>query len=103
MAELGTPEVLSHDRLGHKLGGIAGVYSHVTDGMREELMSRLTERWERALDARRALNPRSPVAALDGLPQARAGRRDQDLFSQDSPKQSRERVIELRAKPKKGA
>jgi len=71
--------------------------------MREELIGKLTERWEQALDARRAVNPRSPVAALDGLLQARAGRRDQDLFSQDSPKRSREGVIELRAKPKKGA
>ena len=103
MAELGIPEVLSHDRLGHKLGGIAGLYSHVTDGMREELMGKLTDRWDKALDARRVLNPRSPVTALDGLLQARAGRRDQDLFSQDSPKQRQEGVIELQAKPRKGA
>jgi hypothetical protein len=79
MDELGTPGVMSHDRLGHKLGGIAGIYSHVTDGMREELMSTLTERWEQTLDARLALHPQSPVTALDGLLQARAGRRDQDL------------------------
>ncbi len=30
MAEQRTPEVLSHERLGHELGRIAGVYSHVT-------------------------------------------------------------------------
>lgn len=71
--------------------------------MRDELMGKLTERWEQALDARRALNPCSPVTALDVLLQARAGRRDQDLFSQDSPKRRREGVIELRAKPRRGA
>jgi hypothetical protein len=37
MTELGTPEVLSHDRPGHQLGGIGGRYTHVTGGMREEL------------------------------------------------------------------
>jgi hypothetical protein len=36
MAELRTPEVLSHVRLGHELGGIAGRYGHVTAPMREE-------------------------------------------------------------------
>ena len=95
--------MLSHDRLGHKLGGIGGLYSHVTDVMREELMTGLTGRWEEALDARRALSPRSPVTVLDGVLQARAGRRDQDLFSQDSLKRRREGVVELRAKPQKGA
>jgi integrase len=103
MDELRTPGVLSHDRLGHKLGGIAGIYSHVTDGMRQELVGRLTERWDQALDARLALNPRSSVTVLDGLLQARAGRRDQDLFSQDSPQRRQEGVMELRAKPRKGA
>ena len=103
MTELGTPEVLSHDRLGHQLGGIGGRYTHVTDGMREELVGRLTVQWEQALDARRALNPWSPVTVLDGPLQARTGRRDQDLFSQDSLKRRREGVVELRAKPQKGA
>jgi hypothetical protein len=71
--------------------------------MREELMNRLTQRWEQALDARRALYPRSPVTVLDDLLQARPGRREQDLFSQDSPKRRGEGVIELRAKPRKSA
>jgi hypothetical protein len=60
MAELRTPEVLSHERLGHELGGVAGRYSHVTAPMREELMSQLTERWEQALAGRAAISPRSP-------------------------------------------
>ena len=30
MAELRIPEVLSHDRLGHRLAGIGAAYSHVT-------------------------------------------------------------------------
>jgi hypothetical protein len=39
MAELPTPEVLSHERLGNELGGVAGRYSHVTVQMREELIA----------------------------------------------------------------
>jgi len=52
MGELGTPEVLSRKRLGHGLGGMAGIYGHVTPVMRMELMSALTECWRQALEAR---------------------------------------------------
>jgi hypothetical protein len=40
--------------------------------MRERLKAGLTEQWEAALDARRSLHPRSPVAVLDRLLRARA-------------------------------
>ncbi|NED56165.1 hypothetical protein G3I24_35455, partial [Micromonospora aurantiaca] len=37
MAEDGVPEVLQADRLGHIVPGIRGVYTHVSDAMRDEL------------------------------------------------------------------
>jgi len=72
MAELRTPEVLSHERLGHKMEGIAGVYSHPTRPMRDELMAALTVCWEQSLDARLVLCPDSPVPVLDRLLKERA-------------------------------
>jgi hypothetical protein len=72
MGELRTSEVLSHDRLGHRMGGIAGIYNHVTPVMRAELMDALTECWERALEARATMNPHSPVPVLDALLQEAA-------------------------------
>lgn len=89
MVELRTPEVLSHERLGHVLGGIGGVYSHTTPAMRAELCADLTRCWEEALDARAAMCPRSPVAVLDTLLEARAGKKKGDdpdkIVSQNSP------------------
>lgn len=40
------PEVLQCKRLGHELGGIAGVYSHVTPAMIDTMLERLQQRWE---------------------------------------------------------
>lgn len=106
MAELRTPEVLSHERLGHELGGIAGLYSHVTPAMRKELMDALTQCWQQALDARAAMSPHSPVAVLDRLLQARLQKQgnkengdDNKIVSQTSPKQG---IPPLRLRPPKG-
>lgn len=82
MAELRIPEVLSHDRLGHEMPGIAGVYSHPTPAMQAELMAALAVCWEKSLGDRLALCPRSPVPVLDRLLSELAGA---DKFSQDSP------------------
>jgi integrase len=71
MAELHTHEALSHDRMGHELGGIGGRYTHITEAMQAELCDQLTNRWYDALDARARLNPRSPVPVLDELLAAR--------------------------------
>ena len=65
---------LSHERLGHEMGGVGARYSHVMDTMRERLIEALTRRWNDALDARLAMNPQSPVAVLDELLLARAAR-----------------------------
>lgn len=89
MAEYRTPEVLSHERLGHEMGGVAGRYTHVTPAMRQELLDRLTADWEAALDARWRLHPRSAVAVLDDLLRARRRRMEEEknkIFSPDSPR-----------------
>jgi integrase len=74
MVEDRIPEALSHDVLGHELEGVGRRYTFITDAMRAERVEALTERWNRALDARIVLNPRSPVAVLDELLLARAAR-----------------------------
>ncbi|WP_171064576.1 tyrosine-type recombinase/integrase [Actinomadura soli] len=43
--ELDVPEVIKHERMGHKMKGIQGVYSHVIDAMRRRLVTRLQRRW----------------------------------------------------------
>jgi hypothetical protein len=67
MDEDGTAEVLMSDRMGHRVPGIRGVYSHITDRMRSELVDGLQRRWEQALTERFALCPTSPVGVLDRL------------------------------------
>ncbi|MBT2895649.1 LacI family DNA-binding transcriptional regulator [Streptomyces sp. McG3] len=67
MEDLGTEKVLMDERMGHIDGSVSARYAHVTPGMRRRLMLGLTEQWEAALAARRALHPRSPVSALDRL------------------------------------
>ena len=67
MEEAGTPPKLMDERLGHEDGSVQARYSHVTLRMRARLMDALTEQWEEALEARRAMSPGSPVAALDML------------------------------------
>jgi integrase len=72
MRELGTSPKLMDERMGHEDGSVQARYDHVTREMREKLMVGLTAEWEAALDARRAMHPRSPVAVLDELLETRA-------------------------------
>ena len=65
--ELGCPRKLSDERMGHSDGSVQGRYTHVTATMRVQLMDGLTDLWLAALEARRRLAPRSPVAVLDQL------------------------------------
>ena len=74
MVEHRVPEILSHERLGHQLEGIGGVYSHITATMRDDLLNLLTTEWHAALAARHAMHPTSPVIALNELLQNQAGR-----------------------------
>ena len=46
LIEEGIPEVLQHQRLGHRLPGVRGVYSHVTQPMIDMMLSALQQRWE---------------------------------------------------------
>jgi hypothetical protein len=71
MEELGTPPKLMDERMGHEDGSVQARYSHVTPAMRMRLLEGLTELWEAAMDERRALASRSPVAVLDRLLTAR--------------------------------
>ncbi|GGK11568.1 hypothetical protein GCM10010124_00230 [Pilimelia terevasa] len=67
MEELGAPPKLMDERMGHEDGSVQARYSHVTATMRRRLLDGLTAVWERALDDRRAISERSPVAVLDRL------------------------------------
>ncbi|HET6479255.1 MAG TPA: LacI family DNA-binding transcriptional regulator [Actinoplanes sp.] len=67
MDELGTPQKLKDDRMGHADGSVGSRYSHITASMRRTLCDGLTERWNAALHARQALAPGSPVGVLDRL------------------------------------
>jgi integrase len=67
MEEMGIPQRLQDDRMGHADGSVQARYSHITSAMRRALLDGLTERWTAALLARKALAPGSPVAVLDRL------------------------------------
>jgi len=71
MDELGTPGKLMDERMGHEDGSVQARYSHITAGMRAQLLNGLTGVWTAALDARRAMAPGSPVVVLDRLLAAR--------------------------------
>ena len=67
MAEDGIPEILAEQRLGHEVPGMRGLYTHVSERMRDELKPALQARWEESLRARAAISPHSPVPLLDEL------------------------------------
>jgi hypothetical protein len=67
MDEDGMPEVLKAERMGHEMPGVRGVYSHVSPAMRADVQAALQERWERSLQERASLSPRSLVPVLDTL------------------------------------
>ena len=67
MAEDGIPDILAEQRLGHEVPGMRGLYTHVSDRMRDALVRALQARWEDSLRARAAIRPHSPVPLLDGL------------------------------------
>lgn len=76
MLEDAVPEVLQAERLGHTVPGIRGVYSHVSDAMRDDLKAKLQQRWEGSLRERLRFSATSPVPVLNDLletAQKRAG------------------------------
>ncbi len=52
--------VLAEQRLGHEVPGMRGLYTHVSDRMRETLVKALQARWEDSLRARAAIRPTPP-------------------------------------------
>ncbi|MFI0453546.1 hypothetical protein [Actinomadura sp. 6N118] len=50
--ELGVGDAMKFERMGHRMPGIAGVYSHVSDQMRQDLRNQLQERWTDITDYR---------------------------------------------------
>ncbi|MGP4030269.1 hypothetical protein [Actinomadura sp. 3N407] len=70
MLEDSIPEVLQAERLGHTVPGIRGVYSHVSDSMRDELKVKLQRRWEQSLAQRLKYGTTSPVPVLNRLLEA---------------------------------
>jgi integrase len=46
LIEDGVPEIAQARRLGHRLGGVRGIYSHVTPAMEQAIADTLQHRWE---------------------------------------------------------
>jgi hypothetical protein len=46
LIELGVPEMLQNERLGHHPAGAAGLYAHSTPSMHENLLTGLQHLWE---------------------------------------------------------
>ena len=76
MLEDAVPEVLQAERLGHTVPGIRGVYSHVSDTMRDDLKAKLQQRWENSLQERLRFGAASPVPVLNSLLEAARKRAD---------------------------
>jgi hypothetical protein len=85
MEEKRIPHIIAETHLRHDIPGVSGAYRHVTDNMRAELAAMMTAEHERALDARLAMSPRSPVAVLDAMLIERAEARKPRVVSRISP------------------
>ena len=90
MIELGAPATLMDAQMGHADGSVQARYSHVTDGMADRLLDGLTGLWIEALEARRQLSPRSPVAVLDRLLREHDRGGSVKIVSQNSPQRPRD-------------
>lgn len=92
MREIGVAPKLMDDRMGHEDGSVQSRYDHITAGMRRFLTTSLSDMWEEAVDARRAMHPGSPVATLDRLLRAPArpcsGDENSKIFSKISPERA---------------
>ena len=89
MAEDSIPEIVQALRLGHTVPGMRGVYTHVSDTMRDELKQALQARWEASLLDRAAISPRSPVPVLDGLLAPYRGPREKMISQNSSQRRAR--------------
>jgi hypothetical protein len=85
MAEDGIPDILAEQRLGHEVPGMRGLYTHVSDRMREALVKALQARWEDSLRDRAAIRPHSPVLLLNELLTSRRPRPDTNSINGTVP------------------
>jgi len=69
--DLGVPEVLKSERMGHEIPRMAGVYGHVMPKWRDRLRTQLQELWEASLRERARLSLHSAVGLVDKLLAAR--------------------------------
>jgi integrase len=60
LIEDGIPEIAQARRLGHRLAGVRGIYSHVTEAMQQQLVDALQRRW----DSLQGSGPTAPVRRL---------------------------------------
>jgi len=67
MAEDGIPDILAEQRLGHEVPGMRGLYTHVSDRMRDQLVRALQARWEDSLRTQAAIRLHSSAPLLDEL------------------------------------
>jgi len=67
MTEDGIPEILAERRLGHEVPGMRGLYSHMSQRMRDDLTAALQARREDSLRLRAKIDPHSPIPLLDEL------------------------------------
>lgn len=85
--------ILQSERLGHRVPGMRGVYTKVSDGMRSELVDALQKRWEHALRSRFELWPTSPVPALDALMAPLREQGSSERAPKSAPKRGHLRVV----------
>jgi hypothetical protein len=84
--DLNVRYALVAERMGHEVPGMRGVYSHIADEWRVDLIERLQERWEASLDARARLSAHSAVPLLDDLLAAHRKPSPKHLHSRLAPK-----------------
>jgi hypothetical protein len=65
------------DLLRHEVPGMRGLYTHVSDRMRETLVEALQARWKDSLRARAAIRPHSPSPCSTNCWHPTAARRTQ--------------------------
>jgi integrase len=63
LIEDGIPEIVQARRLGHRLSGVRGIYSHVTPAMRRHVIDALQARWAAIQQPTDDRDPRRPDPA----------------------------------------
>jgi hypothetical protein len=75
MTDRGTPKVLRDVVMGHRTGGMEGVYAHLTPESRAALIAGDEADWNASLAARVRIRPHSEVGVLNKLLLGLSGRK----------------------------